>query len=204
MEPNTPFGHTPPKGLPEDDTVQDIEDAVHSALQHAGFERYETSAFARTPESRARHNLNYWQFGDYIGIGAGAHGKISHHDRIERTVRKRHPEAYLAAMQGNVQAAIDRKTVAPNDLPFEFMMNALRLTGGVPAALFAERTGISLAQIEPVLTQARQKGLLDYAPDVLRPTELGRRFLNDLLELFLDVPVGLRGREIRIIPSNSR
>ena len=203
LEPNTPFGHTPPKGLPEDDTAQDIEEAVHSALQHAGFERYETSAFARTPESRARHNLNYWQFGDYIGIGAGAHGKISHHDRIERTVRKRHPEAYLAAMQGNVQAAIDRKTVAPNDLPFEFMMNALRLTGGVPAALFAERTGISLAQIEPVLTQARQKGLLDHAPNVLRPTELGRRFLNDLLELFLDVPVGWRGREIRIIPSNS-
>ena len=84
------------------------------------------------------------------------------------------------------------------------MMNALRLTDGVPAALFAERTGISLAQIEPVLAQARQKGLLDHAPDVLRPTELGRRFLNDLLELFLDVPVGLRGREIRIIPSNSR
>ena len=107
-------------------------------------------------------------------------------------------------MQGNVQAAIDRKTVVPNDLPFEFMMNALRLTGGVPAALFAERTGISLAQIEPVLTQARQKGLLDHAPDVLRPTELGRRFLNDLLELFLDVSVGLRGREIRIIPSNGR
>ena len=204
LEPNTPFGHTPPKGLPEDDTAQDIEDAVHSALQHAGFERYETSAFARTPESRARHNLNYWQFGDYIGIGAGAHGKISHHDRIERTVRKRHPEEYLAAMQGNVQAAIDRKTVAPNDLPFEFMMNALRLTDGVPATLFAERTGISLAQIEPVLAKARQKGLLDHAPNVLRPTELGRRFLNDLLELFLDVPVGLRGREIRIIPSNSR
>ena len=185
LEPNTPFGHTPPKGLPEDDTAQDIEEAVHSALQHAGFERYETSAFARTPESRARHNLNYWQFGDYIGIGAGAHGKISHHDRIERTVRKRHPEAYLVAMQGNVQAAIDRKTVAPSDLPFEFMMNALRLTDGVPAATLQERTGVPTAKIMAQIETARQKGLLESDPTVFRPTEQGRLFLNDLLQCFL-------------------
>ena len=185
LEPNTPFGHTPPKGLPEDDTAQDIEEAVHSALQYAGFERYETSAFARAPESRARHNLNYWQFGDYIGIGAGAHGKISHHDRIERTVRKRHPEAYLAAMQGNVQAAIDRKTVAPNDLPFEFMMNALRLHEGVPSAFLPERTGISAARISRQIAKAQQAGLLDGNPMYFRPTELGRRFLNDLIGIFL-------------------
>ena len=94
LEPNTPFGHTPPQGLPEDDNAQDIEDAIHAELAQAGFVQYETSAFAKSPNQQARHNVNYWQFGDYIGIGAGAHGKLSHHDRIERTTRKRHPSDY--------------------------------------------------------------------------------------------------------------
>ncbi len=94
LEPNTPFGHAPPQGLPEDDNAQDIEDAIHAELAQAGFVQYETSAFAKSPNQQARHNVNYWQFGDYIGIGAGAHGKLSHHDRIERTTRKRHPSEY--------------------------------------------------------------------------------------------------------------
>lgn len=185
LEPNTPFGHTPPKGLPEDETAQDIEEAVHFELQAAGFTQYETSAFAKHINQRARHNVNYWQFGDYVGIGAGAHGKLSHHDHIERTTRKRHPHDYLQAMQTNPALAIERKTVLPDDLPFEFMMNTLRLVEGVPSHYFAERTGLSMAKISQQIQLAQQKGLLDSNPMFLRPTELGKRFLNDLIEIFL-------------------
>ena len=184
MEPNTPFGHTPPKGLPQDEAALDIEDAVHGALETAGFIHYETSAFARAG-MQCRHNLNYWQFGDYIGIGAGAHGKISFPDRIERTVRRRHPNDYLAAMQRNPLEAVERKTVAAADLPFEFMMNALRLAEGVPAALLQERTGVPAAHIMAQIETARRKGLLDTDPTIFRPTAQGRLFLNDLLQCFL-------------------
>ena len=184
MEPNTPFGHTPPKGLPQDEAALDIEDAVHDALDGAGFLHYETSAFARAG-MQCRHNLNYWQFGDYIGIGAGAHGKISFPDHIERTVRRRHPNDYLAAMQRNPSDGIERKIVSADDLPFEFMMNALRLSEGVPAALLQERTGISTARIMAQIETARRKGLLENDPTVFRPTAQGRLFLNDLLQCFL-------------------
>ncbi|MDO4878968.1 MAG: radical SAM family heme chaperone HemW [Neisseria sp.] len=184
MEPNTPFGHTPPKGLPQDEAALDIEDAVHGALEGAGFVHYETSAFAK-PAMQCRHNLNYWQFGDYLGIGAGAHGKISYPDRIERTVRRRHPNDYLALMQSRPDEAVERKTVADQDLPFEFMMNVLRLSDGVPAALLQERTGVPSAKIMAQIETARQKGLLETDPTVFRPTERGRLFLNDLLQCFL-------------------
>ena len=184
MEPNTPFGHTPPKGLPQDEAALDIEDAVHGELEGAGFIHYETSAFAKA-NMQCRHNLNYWQFGDYLGIGAGAHGKISYPDRIERTVRRRHPNDYLAAMQSNPHEAVERKTVADEDLPFEFMMNALRLTNGVPASMLQERTGVPTAKIMAQIETARQKGLLESDPIVFRPTEQGRLFLNDLLQCFL-------------------
>ena len=184
MEPNTPFGHTPPKGLPQDEAALDIEDAVHGALETAGFIHYETSAFARAG-MQCRHNLNYWQFGDYIGIGAGAHGKISFPDRIERTVRRRHPNDYLAAMQRNPLEAVERKTVAAADLPFEFMMNALRLADGVPAALLQERTGVPAAHIMAQIETARRRSLLETDPTVFRPTAQGRLFLNDLLQCFL-------------------
>ena len=184
MEPNTPFGHTPPKGLPQDEAALDIEDAVLGALESAGFVHYETSAFAK-PTMQCRHNLNYWQFGDYLGIGAGAHGKISYPDRIERTVRRRHPNDYLALMQSQPSVAVERKTVATEDLPFEFMMNALRLTDGVPAAMLQERTGVPAAKIMAQIETARQKGLLETNPTVFRPTEQGRLFLNDLLQCFL-------------------
>lgn len=185
LEPNTPFGHTAPQGLPEDEIAQDIEEAVHSELASAGLMQYETSAFAQSPTQRARHNVNYWQFGDYIGIGAGAHGKLSHHDRIERTTRKRHPNDYLHAMRHDPHSAIERKIVLPEELPFEFMMNALRLVDGVPSAYFTERTGVSMASISQQIRIAQQKGLLDGNPLFFRPTELGRRFLNDLIEVFL-------------------
>ena len=184
MEPNTPFGHTPPKGLPQDEAALDIEDAVHDALDGAGFLHYETSAFARAG-MQCRHNLNYWQFGDYIGIGAGAHGKLSFPDHIERTVRRRHPNDYLAAMQRNPSDGIERKTVSADDLPFEFMMNALRLAEGVPATMLQERTGISTARIMAQIETARRKGLLENDPTVFRPTAQGRLFLNDLLQCFL-------------------
>lgn len=133
---------------------------------------------------QCRHNLNYWQFGDYLGIGAGAHGKISYPDRIERTVRRRHPNDYLALMQSQPGEAVERKTVAAEDLPFEFMMNALRLTDGVPAAMLQERTGVPAAKIMVQIETARQKGLLETDPTVFRPTEKGRLFLNDLLQCF--------------------
>ena len=184
MEPNTPFGHTPPPHLPLDEAAQDIEDIVHQTLIHHGFQHYETSAFARAGQA-CRHNLNYWQFGDYVGIGAGAHGKISYHSHIERTTRKRHPNDYLAAMHSQPEQAIERQAIASEDLAFEFMMNALRLSEGVPSAWLSERTGISPAQIAPALAQAQQKGLLSANPTRFAPTEQGQRFLNDLLHCFL-------------------
>lgn len=185
LEPNTAFGHTPPNHLPSDELSQDIEEAVHQALFQAAYQRYEISAFTKTAHQQSQHNLNYWQFGDYIGIGAGAHGKISYATHIERTTRTRSPKDYLTAMHNNPTQAITRQKIATKDLPAEFMMNALRLTDGVPSQSFTERTGISLAQIAKPLTLATQKKLLDKDPRFLRPTALGQRFLNDLIELFL-------------------
>ncbi|MDO4642139.1 MAG: radical SAM family heme chaperone HemW [Neisseria sp.] len=184
MEPNTPFGRTPPQGLPQDETALDIEDAVHETLKSAGFEHYETSAFARHGQ-QCRHNLNYWQFGDYLGIGAGAHGKISYPTHIERTTRARHPNHYLATMQNHPQEAIERYPITTEDLAFEFMMNALRLSNGVASSLLEERTGITPAQIAAPILHARQIGLLSDNPSLFAPTEKGKRFLNDLLQCFL-------------------
>jgi len=182
LEPNTPFHHSPPP-LPDADQSADMQDAIEARLAGAGFRHYETSAFAR-PGQECRHNLNYWTFGDYLGIGAGAHGKLSSHEGIVREMRHKHPSRYLDAA-GTRDFVQDRRDVGVADLPFEFMMNALRLTGGVPRRLFADRTGLPLATIEPELVAARERGLLEITDDTLRPTELGRRFLNDLLTLFL-------------------
>ena len=156
---------------------------LEDAMGAAGFERYEVSAWAR-PGARCRHNLNYWEFGDYLGIGAGAHGKLSFHDRIVREARLRHPERYVqAALHG---AAIEETRVpGRDDLPFEFMLNALRLTDGVAASLFAERTGLPLAAIGRECARAVERGLLDADPARIRATPLGQRFLNDLQMLFL-------------------
>ncbi len=147
MEPNTPFGHTPPKGLPQDEAALDIEDAVHGELEGAGFIHYETSAFAK-PGMQCRHNLNYWPVRRLLGYRCGrTRAKSPIPTNIERTVRRRHPNDYLAAMQSNPHEAVERKIVAAEDLPFEFMMNALRLTDGVPAAMLQERTGVPTAKI---------------------------------------------------------
>ncbi len=183
MEPNTPFGHSPPPRLPDADSAADMQDAIEAHLATAGFEHYETSAFAR-PGARARHNLNYWTFGDYLGIGPGAHGKLSSHDGIVREMRHKHPQRYLdgAARGDFVQ---ERHAVTTAELPFEFMMNALRLTDGFPVSLFTARTGLSLEAAATGLRTARERGLIEIQADILRPTERGRRFLNDLLQMFL-------------------
>ena len=185
LEPNTFFARFPPQ-LPDEDQAAAMQEAIEAQLSAAGFEHYEISAYARTGH-RARHNLNYWTFGDYLGLGAGAHGKLSFHDRIVRYVRYRHPRHYVeAALAGNAVEVERRLPTA--DLPFEFMLNALRLTEGVPASLFQEHTGQSLATVSAKLERAVQKGLLTADPARLAATPLGLRFLNDLQEIFLPQP----------------
>lgn len=182
LEPNTAFFHEPPT-LPDDDCSADMQELIEARLAKAGYAHYETSAFAR-PGHRCQHNLNYWQFGDYLGIGAGAHGKLSDHNGIHRETRHRHPAAYIEeASRSNFIHT--RMTVDVHELPFEFMMNAMRLLDGVPHSLFQERTGLPLESMETELLGARQRGLLDIHDGRLVPTERGRRFLNDLLEIFL-------------------
>ncbi|WP_310447843.1 radical SAM family heme chaperone HemW [Thiobacillus sp.] len=183
LEPNTPFGHTAPPNLPDDDVAADMQLAIEARLGEAGMQHYETSAYAR-PHHASRHNLNYWQFGDYLGIGAGAHSKLSFHDRILRQMRTKHPQQYMDAVGQGTHIA-DVRTLTRGDLPFEFMMNALRLNEGVPAALFEARTGLPLIVCTEALEKARARGLL--LPDAarLQPSLQGQRFLNDLLELFL-------------------
>jgi putative oxygen-independent coproporphyrinogen III oxidase len=185
IEPNTLFAHRPPQGLPDDDLAAQMQSRIEALTEAAGLVRYEVSAYAREGH-RCRHNLNYWQFGDYLGIGAGAHGKLSFHDRIIRQVRLKHPREYIdAALDAGRGAVEATDTVNAARLPFEFMLNALRLVDGVPADLFEQRTGLSLAVIGRELARTADRGLLDPDPRRLRPTPLGGRFLNDLLQEFL-------------------
>jgi oxygen-independent coproporphyrinogen-3 oxidase len=182
LEPNTLFHRYPPP-LPDDDAAADIEEAVHAAVAGAGYRHYETSAFARSGRE-CRHNLNYWQFGDYLGIGAGAHSKLSLRNRVLRQVRWKQPQQYLDEV-GRGAPVQDETTVGRDDIGFEFMLNALRLTEGVAASSFAERTGFPLALVGRELAEAVRRGLLDPDPATIRPSLLGRRFLNDLQALFL-------------------
>lgn len=182
LEPNTPFHRTPPS-LPDDDTSASMQEAIEVLLADHGYQHYETSGFAQ-PGMRCKHNLNYWIFGDYLGIGAGAHSKLSFHDRIVRQTRHKHPKRYLE--HAPVGQAIDREWQIPSDeLGFEFMMNTLRLTEGFDPALFQQRTGQHLQSLESILQAASKRGLLERQPDCIRPTLLGQRFLNELLEMFL-------------------
>ena len=182
LEPNTPF-HAHPPPLPDDDLAADMQELIEAELAAAGYINYETSAFAQ-PGSECRHNLNYWQFGDYLGIGAGAHGKLSSHRGVAREMRYKHPKAYLenAARGEFIQ---ERRDIPARELPFEFMMNALRLSAGVPLALFTARTGLPIAAIEAILMKAREDGLITVIAEHVAPTAIGRRFLNDLLQRFL-------------------
>ena len=181
MEPNTVFWSQPPE-LPEDDTLWDIQEAGQARLAAAGYRQYETSAYAQ-PGRQARHNLNYWGFGDFLGIGAGAHAKLSAPDgTLLRSWKTRLPKDYLDPTKP-FQAG--EKRLEPADLPFEFMMNALRLVDGVPAAWYPQRTGQSLASLAPALAAAWRDGLLVDDPERLQPTARGQLFLNDLLQSFL-------------------
>jgi oxygen-independent coproporphyrinogen-3 oxidase len=178
IEPNTVFFSRPPV-LPGHDAAADMQLAVEDFLRAAGFEHYETSAFAR-PGRRCRHNRNYWEFGDYLGIGAGAHGKISFADRVTRREQPKQPREYLAAIASDAS-----RTVAPRELPFEFALNAFRLVEGFEAGLYAARTGLPAVTIEAALRAAETRQLIERTEKRIVPTARGRRFLNDLVGLFL-------------------
>ena len=183
MEPNTVFAKYPPE-LPGDDESADIQDMIAERTAAAGYDHYEVSAYAK-PGHRARHNLNYWQFGDYLGIGAGAHSKLSFPHRVLRQARYKQPASFMeAAANGN--AVAEERELARADLGFEFMLNTLRLTEGFDPNLFGERTGMPINAIEGALNAAEAKGLIYRDFRVIRPTELGQRFLNDLQEMFLN------------------
>jgi putative oxygen-independent coproporphyrinogen III oxidase len=179
IEPNTVFWSRPPQ-LPPHDDCADMQMEVESVLGEAGFEHYEISAFAKSGR-RCDHNLNYWEFGDYLGLGAGAHGKVSFPDRITRHERVKQPREYLQLDD----TLASQRTIPPAELPFEFMLNALRLMDGFPPRLLEERTGVPLAAIDRELTEAEEKRLLERDWKRVRPTPRGQRFLNDLLTLFL-------------------
>lgn len=182
LEPNTRFFLDPP-ALPDDDLAAEMQEAVQSELASAGYEHYETSGFALAGR-RCKHNLNYWLFGDYLGIGAGAHGKLTQHDGVLRQVRYKQPRAYLEHALKGVPVQ-EEHCVAAKDLGFEFMMNALRLTEGFSPNLFEARTGLPLVSVLGALDEAERRGLVERSPERIKPTELGRRFLNELLQGFL-------------------
>ncbi|MEO8410052.1 MAG: radical SAM family heme chaperone HemW [Propionivibrio sp.] len=187
LEPNTAFAAAPP-ALPEADRCADMQDAIEARLAERGFTHYETSAFAQAGR-QCRHNLNYWTFGDYLGIGAGAHGKLTLYDgqrwEVRRQMRWKQPQQYLAkvAEKSFVQ---EQFAVPADDLPFEFMMNALRLNQGFDVALFELRTAMLLAAIENELRRAEREGLIERSAQRIAPSDRGRRFLNRLLEGFLN------------------
>jgi putative oxygen-independent coproporphyrinogen III oxidase len=182
LEPNTFFATHPPP-LPDEDLAAQMLDLIGERCADAGLQRYEVSAFAREGH-RCRHNLNYWQFGDYLGIGAGAHGKLSFPHRLLRQQRWREPARYMEqALAG--QALSQQEEVARAELPFEFMLNALRLREGVPRSLFCERTGMPASAIDAAVLKAQARGLLQADLHTLRPTERGFDFLSDLQSMFL-------------------
>ncbi|OGI42976.1 MAG: hypothetical protein A2150_04140 [Candidatus Muproteobacteria bacterium RBG_16_64_11] len=198
IEPNTLF-HARPPVLPDDDTLWAMQEQLQALLAANGYRQYEVSAYARAGRE-CRHNLNYWRSGDYLGIGAGAHAKISDADGVTRLWKVKQPEAYLGTA-GIAQATGGIQALTPEDVAFEFMLNALRLTEGFPAALFAERTGLPLSAIEPALRQAEAKGFIVRDTDNIRPTAAGRRLLNDLLILFLpDTRTAARRRQTDELP----
>ena len=178
LEPNTVFFAHPPR-LPDHDATADMQLMVEGALASAGFAHYEISAFAR-PGRRCKHNLNYWEFGDYLGIGAGAHGKLSFADRVTRHERVKQPREYLAAT-GDVQ----QRVIAAAELPLEFALNAFRLVEGFSATLYGDRSGLPAMMIETALRAAEAKALIERSAQRIKPTERGRHFLNDLTALFL-------------------
>ncbi len=182
LEPNTPFHRNPPV-LPDDDTSSDMQQRIEELLAAHGYQHYETSAFS-LPKRRARHNLNYWQFGDYLGIGAGAHSKLSFPGKVIRQARYKQPQDYLRQVAQGAPILTEHE-VSRDGLVFEFMMNALRLNEGFDSVLFNERTSLPLLGIRRELDEAERRGLLTRNHQRIAPTQIGQRFLNDLLEIFL-------------------
>ncbi|KGM55733.1 coproporphyrinogen III oxidase [Lysobacter arseniciresistens ZS79] len=185
LEPNTVFAARPPAGIPDDDLGWDMQEHCQAMLAGAGYAQYEVSAYAR-PDRQCAHNLNYWTYGDYLGIGAGAHGKLTlgHDGSILRRWKHKHPTRYLADA-GTPAGIGGDEQVEPARRPFEFMLNALRLVDGFALALFEKRTGLPAAAIQPQLDEAVSRGWLRIDAGHVRPTALGRRFANDVIGLFL-------------------
>ena len=183
LEPNTLFHRFPP-ALPDDEQAAAMQEMIEQVTAGQQYRNYETSAFARAGKE-SRHNMNYWQFGDYLGIGAGAHSKISFADKIVRQMRYKQPKEYLAKAQSGESLIHTHQEVTAEDRGFEFMMNALRLNGGFDTSLFQERTGLPLSAVRQQLDEAEQRGLLVHDHLRIKPTILGKRFLNDLLQIFL-------------------
>lgn len=188
LEPNTPFFARPPSDLPDDDLADDLQIAVHERARAGGYQQYEVSAWASSSGYPSRHNLNYWQFGDYLGIGAGAHGKVTlPNGKIQRMHTAKIPQAYLNALQASEQTQyLSCSMIAEEDLPFEFLLNALRLTAGVAPALFSDRTGLPLSVLEHKWHSLEQKGLLRELTQGIRTTDDGYRHLNTVLTQWLD------------------
>jgi putative oxygen-independent coproporphyrinogen III oxidase len=183
IEPNTTFWSRPPK-LPNDDILTDIQDAGEARFQASGLTQYEVSAWA-APQQMSQHNLNYWTFGDYIGIGAGAHGKVTTaNGSVTRTRRSRSPRDYLAGITEGVKP--HQQTLPKTELPVEFMLNALRLKNGVPASLFKAHTGLELAVVRQQIERLATKGLLSADTERIATTNHGYRFLNDVIASFMD------------------
>lgn len=185
LEPNTHFYQQPPQ-LPKDEQLWNIQEAGAKLLAEAGYLQYETSAYSKTIKDRSQHNINYWQFGDYIGIGAGAHGKITRLDlgEIHRTHKKRHPKDYLAKAWSEIRQT---KKIATKELPFEYMLNTLRLLQGAPIEHFSQRTGLDLSLIQPIIEQQINNNLLELSEGWLRPSTKGALFLNELLTEFIEI-----------------
>lgn len=185
LEPNTPFFARPPKDLPDEDTADSLQALSQQRLLAAGFNRYEVSAWSASQDKPSVHNLNYWQFGDYIGIGAGAHGKVSFADGcIQRREQAKSPQRYVQEMNAEKGALI--REIEPSSLPFEFLMNALRLREGVELSSWQQRTGLSLDLLVPIWQQQQAQGLvIDWQSGRLSTTDKGYRYLNSLLSVWL-------------------
>jgi oxygen-independent coproporphyrinogen-3 oxidase len=187
LEPNTLFYRFPPS-LPDDDLAAEMQLMIEQTVSSSGYSNYEISAFAK-PNYQSRHNLNYWQFGDYLGIGAGAHSKISFQHKIIRQMRYKQPKQYLAKMLTKGSPLDDpvqsEHEIQAEDRAFEFMMNALRLTSGFQVDSFQARTGMPITTIQQQLEEAEQRNLISWDHHRIMPTLTGRRFLNDLLQIFL-------------------
>jgi putative oxygen-independent coproporphyrinogen III oxidase len=185
LEPNTEFGRRPPP-VPDDEAAWVMQEAGQQRIAAAGYQQYEVSAYAQ-PGRESRHNRNYWEYGDYLGIGAGAHGKHTAAEpfEIRRRARHKHPRSYQQHA-GTAAAIQEQQAVTPDERPFEFMMNALRLNDGFAPALYAAHTGLTWDAQVPAVQRAQQRGLLDVDRQAVRPTALGRRYLNGLLQLFLE------------------